>query len=160
MNKLILTGLLAAVALPTAANAVSMSDVREERHDLRGEQRELQQALRSGDRGDIRDERRDVTDAREEYRDERQDYTRATGDRRYNLGRYHAPRGHALRTAFRGQRLHRAFLGASYVIAQPARYRLAAPRLGHIRWVRYRNDALLVDMRTGAVIAIENNIFW
>jgi len=160
MNKLILTGLLAAVALPTAASAVTIADVREERHDLRGEQQELREAIRSGDRGDIRDERRDVADARVEYREERQDYTRTTGDRRYTAGRYQAPRGHAFRQVQYGQRLNRAFIAASYLIAQPARYGLAALRTAQYRWVRHGNDAALVEMRTGRVIAIQRHLFW
>lgn len=183
-NKLILTGLLAAIAIPAAANAQYYDDdVRDERQDLREEQRELQEERRYGDRDDIRDEREDVRDAREDlhderqdyredYRDDRQDYRQdyrddyrgnyyGNGqDRRYSAGRYYAPRGYAFRPADRGHRLNRAFLGGSYVIGDPRRYGLAAPRSRYARWIRHGNDVLLVDTRSGIVLDVRRNRFY
>ena len=51
-------------------------------------------------------------------------------------------------------------LAASYLLSQPSRYGLAALRTGQYRWVRHGNDAALVEMRTGRVIAIQRHLFW
>jgi Ni/Co efflux regulator RcnB len=45
------------------------------------------------------------------------------------------------------------------VIADPYRYRL--PRAtGPNRWVRYGNDVLLVNGRTGRVVTVYNSFFY
>lgn len=159
MRKLIIAGLMAAVAVPTAANAQWYdNDVRDERRDLREEQNEYNQARRYGDRDDIRDERRDVRDARQDYREEVREERR--DDRRYQAGRYSAPRGYAWRQANRGHRLNRAFYGSNYYIARPGNYGLYAPRYSHARWVRHGRDVLLVDIRSGLVIDVRRNRFY
>lgn len=160
MKKLIITGLLAALAIPTAANAVSSGDVRQDQQALLEEQRELERARQYGSPSAIRAEQRDVAHAREEYRDTRAAYSRQTSNRRYTIVRYQAPYGMYRHTAYQGQRLNRAFLASGYQIAQPWRYGLAAPYAGYTRWVHHGQDALLVDMRTGAIIAIARNHFW
>jgi len=47
----------------------------------------------------------------------------------------------------------------SYWINDPYYYRLP-PAYGAYRWVRYYNDALLVDIRTGYVVDVAYDIFW
>jgi Ni/Co efflux regulator RcnB len=47
----------------------------------------------------------------------------------------------------------------SYWIADPWAYRLPDP-YGPYRWVRYYDDALLVDVYTGQVVDVIYDIFW
>src|SRR3546814_4031541 len=49
--------------------------------------------------------------------------------------------------------------GSSYWINDPYNYRLP-PAYGPYRWVRYYNDALLVDTYTGEVVDVVYDIFW
>ena len=52
-----------------------------------------------------------------------------------------------------------SFYGQRYWIADPYRYRL--PRLnGPQRWVRYGNDVLLIDIRSGRVLSVYDGFFW
>ena len=96
------------------------------------------------------------------------------GDNRYNwrdyrnhnrnifrMPRYYAPQGW-------GYGYHRYSIGGilssllfsqSYWIDDPFYYRLP-PAYGPYRWVRYYNDALLVDIYTGEVVDVEYDIFW
>ena len=55
-----------------------------------------------------------------------------------------------------GQRLSPAFLAPRYLIAEPARQGLPAAR-GNRRWIRYGEDALLVDLRTQRVVQAVRN---
>ncbi|MGY4394987.1 Ni/Co efflux regulator RcnB [Sphingomonas sp. UYAg733] len=172
MRKLIITALMAAVAIPavaipTAASAQSQREVRRDRQDLRQEQRELNQARRSGDRNDIRDERRDVRGARQELREDIRDRNHAWGrnDWRgyrdnnrsiYARGHWRAPFRYS---AFRpGIRIAPRYFGSRYYIADPWRYRL--PLAGrNQRWVRHYNDVILVDARRGIVVDVIRNFY-
>ncbi len=156
MRKLILTALVAAIALPGAAMAQSAGELRRDRQDIRQEQRDLRQAQRYGDRRDIREERRDVRDARQEYREDWRDY-RKTHRADFARGKWNAP--------FRYQRfavgapIRPAYFGQRYVIANPARYRLP-PAGPNMRWVRHYDDVLLVNVRSGRVARVYNGFFW
>lgn len=57
-----------------------------------------------------------------------------------------------------GARVDRDFVAKHAVIKQPARYRLAKPG-ANARWLKVRDDAVLVNLRTGRVLAIANNLF-
>lgn len=153
MRKFIITGLMAAVALPASLQAAPSHDVRQDARDYRQEVRELAQVQRNGSRADVREERRDV---REAGRDLRQSANQA--QRRYHAGAYVAPRGMRLRSAYVGQRIATPFLANRYVIANPARYGLP-PTRGVTRWIRHGNDALLVNIRTGAVLRVHRRLF-
>lgn len=61
--------------------------------------------------------------------------------------------GWRYRALRRGERLHSRFYAARYVIADPARHRLPAAA-GSRRWIRYGNDAVLVDLRGGRVLRV------
>jgi len=84
MRKLIITALMAAVALPAAASAQSQGELRRDRQDIHRQQRELDQARRTGDRHDVREERRDVREARREYREDLNDRNRRWGRNDWN----------------------------------------------------------------------------
>jgi hypothetical protein len=154
---------------------------------LRQDRREDRRDVRQDNRADRRDFRDDRRDNRQDYRggqqgnwgqnayrggqvwnrswrnDRRYDYNgyRARNRGAYRLPRYYAPSGYGYRyQRFNiGVTLGRAFLGQNYWLDDPYEYRLPAA-YGPYRWVRYYGDALLVDLRTGRVIDVVNDIFY
>lgn len=157
MRKAILLGLLAATIAPTMASAQN-AELRHDRREIREERRELRDAQRYGDRQDVREERRDLRDARREYREDWRDYRRDHRDV-YRRPAYVGPRGYRYRPVVVGHRFEPVYYGRRYVIADPWRYRL--PRAtGYQRWVRYGNDVVLVNIRTGRVIQVYDGFFW
>lgn len=85
--------------------------------------------------------------------------------RRYNpsifrMGMYYAPyRGYSYRRIGIGFFLDNLFFSSRYWINNPWDYRLPDV-YGPYRWVRYYDDALLVDVRSGEVVDVINNFFW
>ncbi|MGK6318942.1 RcnB family protein [Sphingomonas sp. DT-204] len=172
MRKLMMTALIAAVAMPAiapaAASAQSRGEIRRDHRDLREERRELRDAYRRGDRHDIRDERRDVREARRELREDVNDRNRRWGrnDWRgwrqhnrslYARGNWRAPfRYYAFRP---GVRIAPTYWGSRYWIADPWRYRLP-PAGRYQRWVRHYNDVILVDTRRGYVVDVIRGFYW
>ena len=57
-----------------------------------------------------------------------------------------------------GDALPEAYVGKRYAIPNYWDYDLRAPPRGH-RWVRYGDDALLVNRKTGLILSIERNVF-
>lgn len=157
MRKMIILGLIAATALPGLASAQT-AELRRDRQDLREQQRDLDEARRHGDRRDVRDERRDVREARQELREDWRDYRRDHRDV-YRRPAYVGPRGYVYRPVAVGHRFEPVYYGRRFVIADPYRYRLPRP-LGYQRWVRYGNDAVLVNVRNGRVITVYDGFFW
>lgn len=114
---------------------------------------------------------------RSSYRNNRNDHNRWNRDwrhdrrydwnsyRRYNpsiyrWGAYYAPyRGYSYRRMSIGFFLDSLFFSSSYWINDPWQYRL--PEVyGPYRWVRYYDDALLVNIYSGEVVDVINNFFW
>ena len=139
MRTPIILALMAAVAVPSIAQAQSLREARESQRDVREEQRDLREARHEA-RADWRDYRRSHRDA-------------------YRRPAYVGPRGYAYRPVAVGHRFDRAYYGSRYVISDPWRYRLPAVHGAH-RWVRYGNDALLVNIRNGRVLEVYNDFFW
>lgn len=157
MRKSVIMALVAASLLPTVANAQT-HELRKDRQELREERRELRDAIRDGDRRDVREERRDVREARREYREDWRDYRRKHREV-YRMPRYVGPRGYVYRPVVVGHRFDSAYYRSRYVIADPWRYRL--PRVsGAQRWIRYGNDVVLVNVRTGRVLDVHRGFFW
>lgn len=96
-------------------------------------------------------------------RDDRYDWNRYRERNRslYRLPRYYAPQGwgYGYRRFGIGVRLNTFLFGSNYWINDPFYYRLPEA-WGPYRWVRYYNDALLVDIRSGQVVDVEYDIFW
>lgn len=96
-------------------------------------------------------------------RDDRFDWRRYRYQNRsaYRLPRYYAPRGYdyGYRRFGIGASLSALLFGQNYWINDPFAYRLP-PAYGPYRWVRYYDDVLLVDVRSGRVIDVEYDIFW
>ncbi|WP_150291257.1 RcnB family protein, partial [Sphingobium estronivorans] len=87
-------------------------------------------------------------------------YRSRYGDR-YRIGRYYAPRGWSYGySRFNiGIYLNSLLYSNSYWIDDPYYYRLP-PAYGSLRWVRYYDDALLVDIRDGYVVDVIYDFFW
>lgn len=95
--------------------------------------------------------------------DERYDWSRR---RAMDRGRFHLPRYYAPHSWTRGYRrfsvgvvLSQPLFAEDYWIDEPQGYELP-PVYGPYRWVRYYNDALLVDLRYGQVVDVVYDIFW
>lgn len=78
----------------------------------------------------------------------------------YRQGRYYAPyRGHSYSRIGIGFSLGTGFYGSRYWINDPWQYRLPAA-YGPYRWVRYYDDVLLVDVRSGRIVDLIRDFFW
>ncbi|HEU0067162.1 MAG TPA: RcnB family protein [Sphingomonas sp.] len=79
----------------------------------------------------------------------------------YRLPRYYAPSGwgYGYRRFSVGITLNSVLFDQNYWIEDPYTYRLPEA-YGAYRWVRYYNDALLVDLRYGRVVDTVYDIFW
>jgi len=78
----------------------------------------------------------------------------------YHVGRYYAPyRNYSYRRLGVGFYMDSLFFGQNYWISDPFYYRL--PEVyGPYRWVRYYDDALLVDIYSGQVVDVIYDFFW
>jgi len=159
MRKIIIAALAAATILPAgAASAQSAREVRQSAREVRQSERELAEARRYGDRGDVREARREVREDRRELREDWRDYRRAHPDN-YRGQAYAGPRGYRYRPVTSGYRFTPEYYGRNYWVNDWQRYRLGAP-LGYQRWVRYGNDVVLVDIRSGRVATVYNGFFF
>lgn len=77
---------------------------------------------------------------------------------RFTTGRYVRPHGYYAHSWRRGDRLPPAYRASSYVIANPAVYRLRPPPRGYY-WVRVDNNAVLAAVATGVVVDVAANLF-
>ena len=134
MRKPIMWAVLAAIsapAIPVGAFAQSRAEIRHDRHEVQEARRELREAKR-------------------ELREDRRDRRRS---------QYVPPyRGWTYRAIAPGAQLRSGFYGSRYFV-DPARYRLR-PVGRYQRWIRYGDDLLLVNVRTGRVIQVLRNRYW
>jgi Ni/Co efflux regulator RcnB len=143
MRKLILMAAMAATIVPSAAIA-QRYDGHRDRSEVRHDQREV--------RDDRQDLRRDQRDLRQDRRDNRH-------DRRHHSA-YVAPyHNWNYRPVTIGFRLQPAFYGSRYYINDYGTYNLRAPGRWQ-RWIRYGDDLLLVNTRTGRVLQVLHNRYW
>lgn len=78
----------------------------------------------------------------------------------FSPGRYYSPyRNHRYSRFSIGLYIGSGWYGPSYWINDPWYYRLP-PAYGDYRWVRYYDDVLLVDIRTGYVVDVIYDFFW
>lgn len=148
---------LPAVAVPTLANAQSYGEVRHDQRDLREEKQDLREAKRGGDPRQIRDERKDVHEARQELREDWRDYKNKNRNA-FHRPAYVGPRGYRYRPVTVGYRFAPEYLRSRYWITSYNTYRLPAPRPG-TRWIRYGDDVVLVNIRSGKAITVYTNFF-
>jgi hypothetical protein len=95
--------------------------------------------------------------------DNRYDWNRYRQTNRnvYRLPRYYPPSGYhyGYQRFSVGLTVGSMLYGSSYWINDPYSYRLP-PAYGPYRWVRYYNDALLVDLESGEVVDTVYDLFW
>ena len=77
--------------------------------------------------------------------------------RRYNAGRYQAPRGYQTRQWHRGDRMPSAYRTHAYAVDYH-RYGLSAPPRGY-QYVRSGNDAVLAAVATGVIASVIVSLF-
>ncbi|MEZ5749848.1 MAG: RcnB family protein [Caenibius sp.] len=78
----------------------------------------------------------------------------------YRAGRYYSPYSSwSYRRLSVGFYLDSLFYSNRYWISDPYYYRLP-PAYGPYRWVRYYDDALLVDIYSGEVVDVIYDVFW
>jgi Ni/Co efflux regulator RcnB len=77
----------------------------------------------------------------------------------FRLGFYYDPFGWSYRRWSAGSYLYPSYYGSRFWLNDPGHYRLP-PAYGPYRWVRYWNDALLVNVYTGQVVDVLHNFFW
>jgi len=78
---------------------------------------------------------------------------------RFHLSLYYDPFGWGYQPYSVGLRLWPNYYSSNYWINDPWQYRLPYAPPG-TQWVRYYNDALLVDMYSGQVVDVLYNFFW
>lgn len=157
MRKAMMAALMAAALVPGLAQAQN-HELRDDRHDIREQQRELRHDYRRGASWDeVRDDRRDLRDARAEYRDDWREYRRSHPDV-YRAPRWVGPRGFIHRDIRVGYRFRPEYYDRRYWI-DPYRYHLH-PVSGAQRWVRYGPDVVLIDIRSGRVLEINRGFFF
>jgi len=77
----------------------------------------------------------------------------------YRFGRYYDPYGWGYRRFSIGLNLWPSYYGSGFWLNDPWQYRLP-PAYGPYRWVRYYDDALLVNIYTGQVVDVIHGFFW
>ena len=155
MRNLIIAALAVATLAP-AANAQTYGEVRRDRREVQDDRRDLRDARLNGDRGDVRAARQELREDRRETREDRRDVRDTRGG--YDRGAYNAPRGYRYRPVSIGYRFQPNYYARDYWINDYASYRLARPAFSQ-RWVRYGNDVVLVDVRSGRVVSVRNRFF-
>lgn len=162
MRKFILLAAVAAIAFPSAAMAQRHHDrdrhrdrveVRHDKREVRQDRREVRRDRRHGDVREAHRDRRELRGDRRELRSDRRDV------RRHHV-RYVAPyRNWSYRPISIGFRLRPAFYSSRYYINDYGYYHLRAPRPWE-RWIRYGDDLLLVNLRTGRVLDVIHYRYW
>ena len=77
----------------------------------------------------------------------------------FHIGFYYDPFGWSYRPYSIGWRLWPSYYSSRYWINDPWQYRLPYAPPGY-RWIRYWNDAVLVDTWSGEVVDVVYNFFW
>ncbi len=162
--KKALTAALAATFAVTSLGVASAAEAqsRGDRHEQRQDRRDDRQDRRE-DRQDRREDRREWRqDQREDRREARQDqraYARwQQAQRRYNAGRYYAPRGYQTRSWSYGQRMPSYYRSNLDVVSDYGRYGLRQPPRGY-HYVRCGNDVVLAAIAGGLITAVIAGLF-
>jgi hypothetical protein len=137
------------------------------RSDWRQDRQQTQNAYRNGyrdgNRSNYRDRDRDHRKWNNDWRrDNRYNWYNYRNANRnvFRLGRYYSPYNNYRYSRLSiGFRLGSLFYGSRYWINDPWQYRLPEA-YGPYRWVRYYDDALLVDTYTGEVVDVIYDFFW
>ena len=77
----------------------------------------------------------------------------------FRIGSYYDPFGWGYRPVSIGFTLYAGYYSPDYWLDDPWQYRLP-PVYGPYRWVRYFDDAVLVDIYSGQVVQVIRDFFW
>ena len=93
--------------------------------------------------------------------DRRYDWRRYRSHNRslFHIGLYTDPFGWGYRQWGIGSYLYPSYYSSNFWLDDPWQYRLP-PVYGPYRWVRYHDDAILVDIFSGQVVDVIYNFFW
>jgi len=145
--KKFLTAALAATLAVSSLGAASAAEAQS-----RGQHEHRQNG--HDDRNDRREWRQEAREDRQDARQQRRAYARwQRAERRYNAGRYQAPRGYQTRQWAYGQSLPSSYRSSQYVVNDYNRYGLQAPPRGY-QYVRSGNDMLLSNSNSGLIAAV------
>lgn len=164
MRNFIIAALSATALMPAAVSAQSYGEVRQGQREVRDDRRELDRARAYGNREDVREARQELREDRRELREDRRDLRQDQrsghrGGYAYRGGEYRGPQGYRYRPVSVGYRFQPSYYGRNYQVSDYASYNLARPRFGYQRWVRYGNDVVLVDTRSGRVVQVRDHYF-
>ena len=109
-------------------------------------------------RGGTQDHRRWRGDWRRDHRYDWRDYRRRNRSN-FHIGVYLDPFGWDYARYGIGWRLWPSYYSSRFWLNDTWQYRLP-PAYGPYRWVRYYDDALLVNIYSGEVVDVEYNFFW
>ncbi|WP_296680121.1 RcnB family protein [Novosphingobium sp.] len=157
MRKFIAAAIAATVLVPVTASAQT-AELRRDRHEVRQGQREVRQDLRRGDYREAREDRQEVREDRREYNEDWREY-RSKHQSAFRKGAWSAPHGYRYSPVRVGVGLNPAFYAGRYTINDPYTYRLPRAAVG-TRYVRYGNDVLLINARTGRVLRVYDRLFY
>jgi Ni/Co efflux regulator RcnB len=157
MRRTLIAVLAASVMVPSLASAQT-GELNRGREEVRRGEAEVQRDLRRGDVREAREDRREVREDRREYNEDWREYRRKHQSV-YRRGNYQAPRGYRYTPVRVGFQLRPVYYGNRYWISDPQTYRLPRANVG-ARYIRYGNDVLLINTRTGRVLRVYNGFFW
>src|SRR5690606_24461301 len=110
-------------------------------------------------RNDRREWRQDNRDDRREARPDQRAYARwQQSQRRYNAGRYQAPRGYQTRSWSYGPRMPSHYRSNQYVVRDYGRHGLREHAYGH-QYVRSGNDVVMSTSATGQIVSVIAGLF-
>ena len=148
--------LTAAIAATLAVSSMGVATAAEAQSRGNYEQRQDRRDDRQDDR---REWRQDNRDDRREFRQDQRAYGRwQQSQRRYNAGRYQAPRGYQQRDWSYGQRMPSYYRSNRYVVSNYGQYGLRAPPRGY-HYVRSGNDVVLAAVAGGLITAVIAGLF-
>ena len=160
MKKILTAAIAATLAMSSlgvasAAEAQSRGDRYEQRQDRRDDRRDARRDARE----DRREWRQDNRADRREARQQQRAYARwQQSQRRYNAGRYYAPRGYQTRSWSYGQRMPSYYRSNQYVVNDYGRYGLRQPPYGY-QYVRSGDDVVLAAIAGGLITAVIAGLF-
>ena len=157
MRKTLIALAAFATVVPAMASAQT-AELRDGRREIREGQREVRQDVRRGDWQEAREDRQELREDRREYREDWREY-RKKNKKAFQRGAWQAPRGYRYAPVRVGVNLNPAFYGNRYWINDPYSYRLPRAQVG-TRYVRYGNDVLLINARTGRVLQVYSRFFY